>query len=321
MRINLRYCRLIMAGSTIIRFLKNREIDTVLWDETITSAPEGLIYARSFYLDNMAPGWDALAGENYEWVLPLTNKRKYGVSYLYQPAFTQQLGVFAKPGVVAPFKEIISRLQRLYRFCEVNWNNSSGFALTGLLLEINEGNNFVLNLSTGYDFICKNYHNDLIKNLKRGRRFDHFYRATNDYKKLIDLYREYYGNRIAHVKENDYLNFSNMCNHAFNYNMLVCREVVDNGNGVMAAALLLFDGKRLYNLMNTTTNAGRKTEANHFLINAIIEEFSGRDILLDFEGSDLPGVKIFYENFGAVNDPYFKLRLNLLPWPFKVLKK
>lgn len=311
-----------MAGSTVIQFLRHKEIDKVLWDETVDGSPDGLIYARSFYLDSMAEGWNALVGGNYDWLLPLTNKRKYGISYLYQPSFTQQLGIFAKRGVNVPYKEIISRLQQLYCFCEVNWNNSSGNAVAGLPLKIFTANNFVLDLSASYESIAKNYHNVLIKNLKRGKRFNHFYRATDDYKKLIDLYREHYGNRVEHVKEKDYFNFSKICSYALKHDRLVCREiVVDNSNSAIASALLLSDGKRLYNLMNTTTAAGRKTEANRFLMNAIIEEFAGKGLLLDFEGSDLPGVKTFYESFGAVNHLYFKLKFNLLPWPLKVFKK
>jgi hypothetical protein len=73
--------------------------------------------------------------------------------------------------------------------------------------------------------------------------------------------------------------------------------------------------------MNTTSEEGKKTEANHFLINAIIKEFAGTKMLLDFEGSDLPGVKAFYENFGVTNQPYYLLRYNALPFPLKLLKK
>lgn len=310
-----------MQTSPAIQFLKNKEIDKVRWDECVKGAANGLIYARTFYLDNIAAEWSALAGENYEWVLPLTNKKKYGISYLYQPPFTQQLGFFSKPGITVPYKEIINYLQKHYGFCEINWNYATSPLLTILPLLIETASNFILDLSIGYENIAANYHTDLIKNLKRNKRFQHVYRATNDYNKSIQLYREYYGKRIPHVKESDYKNFSEICSYAIQNNMIICREAVNEQGTLMAAALLLFDGKRLYNLMNTTTEAGRRTEANHFLINAIVEEFSGKEIVLDFEGSDLPGVKSFYENFGAVNQPYFRLKYNHLAWPLKLFKK
>lgn len=303
-----------------IQFLKNHEIDRQQWDECIHLSVNGLIYARSFYLDNIAEGWSALIGENYDWVLPLTIKRKYGISYLYQPAFTQQLGIFSKANVIVPYNTIIQYLQKHYSFWEISWNYGTPAIFTTLPIHVKAANNFILELSASYESTAANYHNDLIRNLKRSIRFQHIYRVTNDYNKSIELYREYYGKRMPHVKENDYKGFCQICSYATKKDMIICREAVNEQGALMASALLLFDGKRLYNLMNTTTVAGRRTEANHFLLNAIIEEFSGKQILLDFEGSDLPGVKSFYENFGAVNQPYFMVKYNHLPWPLNRLK-
>jgi hypothetical protein len=43
-------------------------------------------------------------------------------------------------------------------------------------------------------------------------------------------------------------------------------------------------------------------------------------MILDFEGSDHPGIAHFYENFGSINQPYFFYRHNRLPWPLRLLK-
>jgi hypothetical protein len=123
------------------------------------------------------------------------------------------------------------------------------------------------------------------------------------------------------IKDEDYQHLKQLCDCMQEQNGVVCREVVTKEKEVLATVLLLFDGKRLYNIMNTTTEAGRKTGANHFLLDSVIREFAGKHLVFDFEGSDLPGVKAFYENFGAVNQPFFKIRYNHLPWPIKLIKK
>ena len=81
--------------SSDIRFLNRGEIDLEKWDRCIQDAPNGIIYARSFYLDAMAKNWSALVSGDYDMVMPLTWNRKYGFRYLYQPAFTAQLGLFS----------------------------------------------------------------------------------------------------------------------------------------------------------------------------------------------------------------------------------
>jgi len=59
--------------------------------------------------------------------------------------------------------------------------------------------------------------------------------------------------------------------------------------------------------LNATTEDGRKSAANHFLIDQLIREFCEEEWLLDFEGSDLEGVKHFYQSFIPP--------INLLPLP------
>ena len=53
----------------------------------------------------------------------------------------------------------------------------------------------------------------------------------------------------------------------------------------------------------------------------MIKEFSGSDIIFDFEGSDIEGIKFFYEKFNAVNEPYFFYHYNNLPKLLQLIKK
>src|SRR3984957_7237734 len=79
-----------------IRYLHRNEIDTEKWDRCIINASNGLIYARSFYLDSMAENWSALVEGDFQNVMPLTWNKKFGFTYLYQPYFTKSLGVFGQ---------------------------------------------------------------------------------------------------------------------------------------------------------------------------------------------------------------------------------
>ncbi len=279
------------------------------------------IYLQAFYLNAISPKWCALAGENYDWILPIISNKKFGIPYLYQPPFTQQLGIYAKPGVEVPFNEIISRLKANYRFWEINWNAATAGLLADEIIAKSSATNFILDLSKEYKSIAQNYHTDLVKNLKKSSQFSLQFQPSNDYQFSIDLYVEHYASRTPYVTRNDYDNFRKLCHFAKQKNQLICRDATNAKGEIVATALLLSDCRRMYNMMNTTTEQGRKQAANHFLINEIIKEFAGQNIIFDFEGSDLPGVKVFYENFGAVNEPYFHIKYNNLPWPAKLFKR
>src|SRR6266550_2768979 len=74
-----------MHAGNHIHYLQRQDIDLIKWNACITAAPNGLIYARSFYLDAMtAEQWDGLVMGDYEAVMPLPWRRKFGFYYLYQ---------------------------------------------------------------------------------------------------------------------------------------------------------------------------------------------------------------------------------------------
>jgi hypothetical protein len=82
----------------MISYLTNNQIDKNRWDECIGQAVNGLVYAWSWYLDIVHPGWEALVEiecDKYLSVMPITSKRKMLVNYVCQPFFVQQLGVFS----------------------------------------------------------------------------------------------------------------------------------------------------------------------------------------------------------------------------------
>ena len=77
-----------------IQHLIHSEIDKIKWDACIDKARNGLIYGYSIYLDHMAKHWNGLVLNDYETVMPLIWNKKYGITYCYQPPFTQQFGLF-----------------------------------------------------------------------------------------------------------------------------------------------------------------------------------------------------------------------------------
>jgi hypothetical protein len=181
-------------------------------------------------------------------------------------------------------------------------------------------NNYVLDLSQPYVAIQKKFSTDLTNNLKKAHKEELFY-ARGNYDTAINLFKDLYGERIPHVSENDFKNLKKLCTHLSKTNNVIVRNVCNAKNELLATALLLKDEKRLYNIMNSTTSEGRKTEANHFLFNNTLKEFAESNLLFDFEGSDIPGVKSFYEKFGAVNQPYYKLHFNHLNPLIKWIKR
>ena len=143
----------------MIRCLENKAIDKPKWDALIAEC--GNIYAYSWYLDIAHPGWDALVDDDYQAVMPLTGGKKFGVNYLFQPFFVQQLGVFSKtPMTEGKLNDFLDAIPDKYRFCELRLNESN--TLDNDIEEFD------------YHHICANYCHDIVRDqlIKKGYKYD-----------------------------------------------------------------------------------------------------------------------------------------------------
>lgn len=298
-----------------IQYIKRKDMDTVKWDQCIQHAENGLIYGYSWYLDHLTEDWDALVLNDYEAVMPLIRRKKYGIKYLYQPPFSQQSGVFGKTEIIHPqLSAFLSLAQQSFRFIEICLNFNNPYENTI------RKNNFILPLQISYDQIYKHFASNLKYDLSKAQNENLHFRVLPDHYKVIDLYQKTYGNRFQHVFSADYDRFKKLCGFLSENEGVFSHETVFE-NETVALSLLLHAKNRLYLIMSVTLPKGRALRANHFHLNEIIKAFSNRKLVLDFEGSDLPGVEHFYKSFGSRNQPYYFYRYNHLPLLIRWLKK
>lgn len=299
-----------------IRYVPRHEIDTARWDACIARAANSLLYGFHFYLDHMAAHqWDALILGDYEAVMPLTWRRKYGIKYLYQPPFMQQAGIFSAQPLPADLIEaFLQSTRNHFRFAEIFLNHANA------LPALEPHTNYILPLDAPYPQLAANYKKDLVRNLRLASRSPLIYSTEPDLGLALESYRAEYSARTPHVRSDDYAHFAALCRYCRSRDQLVLRAATTPGGEILSTALLLRDQNRLYLLQSTTPAAGRRQEANHYLLDQLVREWAGSGLTLDFEGSELPGVAHFYANFGAIRQPYYYYRYNHLPWPIKLLK-
>jgi len=279
-----------------------------------------LIYAKAFYLDAMAGKWDALVLNNYEAVMPLTLRKKWGITYLYQPAFTQQLGVFFSESEGNEIVEaFLAQAVSHFKFIEINLNYQN--RPTQKKGSFSARNNFVVSLSKSYEDIRQTYPGFTIKHLKRAAKAKLTYEASTNYLSVVKLYKKLYQHRMAHIKDDDFHNFSSICKKLFEQNELIVRNVLSEAGEVMAAGIFLLDRNRMYNMTSCITQQGKKLQANYFFFDELIREFSNSAFLLDLEGSDIKGIADFYNHFIPENQPYQFFKINNLPPVLRLFKK
>jgi hypothetical protein len=301
---------------TSVQVIQSKDINNKLWDACVLKH-QAPIYATSIYLHTMASCWAAVVVNDYEVLLPFCYKKKIGITYLYMPPFLQQLGMIGKT-TPAVFEEIKQKL-----FSIVSYGDFMVNAYTNNFLQVPTSikTNFELKLNKPHENLLRTFHTDFRRLLKRANNNKLQYLNSFDTNEAIELYYQNYASRFEHQVKDYKIRFQQLAHKLQQQHQCFVRKVVNAENEILSVGLYLKDDFRIYNIANTTTSKGRKLASNFLLFNEVFKEFENSQLIFDFEGSDLSGVKEFYELFKPNTTNYFHWHINNLPWFLKMLKK
>lgn len=297
----------------MIRFLGHSEIDKLKWDSCIKNAFNGNLYAWSWYLDIVHPEWNALVENDYERVFPLTGKRKFGLSYLFQPFFAQQLGVYSRTilnqEIVLNFMEAIPKN---YRFAEIRLNTHNKLEKT--TLGVSRHKNHELDLINSYEKTYKNYSTNTKRNLKRAEQHNLQLAKNVRPEEVIKLFRENRGRTISHWNDLEYNRLKHLTYTGIYRGQAFVYGVYSKPNELCAGAIFMRSHGKLVFLFSGANPEAKDNHALSFLIDEVIQAYSQKQLVFDFEGSDQDGLARYYKGFGSKKTYYPGIKLNRLPF-------
>ena len=286
----------------MISYLNHKEIDKSQWDECIADSANGNVYAWSWYLDVVHPEWDALVeiiNGKYLAVMPITKKKKYGINYLCQPFFVQQLGVFS-PQTLSQEKvsQFLQAIPKKYRLVQIRLNE--GNPVDSSLKGVEIHRNHILDLNKGYDILYSHYHNNTSRNLKKSLNSNLALKKRVPIASVIDLFRSSRGASVKHWGDQEYARLTRLSEVAISSsNAFVYGVKNTENNEIICGALFLKSHHRITFLFSGNNKVGKETQAMTFLIDQVIKEYAGQPWVFDFEGSDDANLARFYQGFGS----------------------
>ena len=304
----------------MIKYLQHEEINKEKWDDCINLSPQGLVYALSWYLDAVHPGWEALVENDYEAVFPITSGKKFGINYLYQPFFNQKLGAFSRnPGEYINIDPFLEAIPERFRYADIKLNRTN--RITGKEFEVDMNTNIELDLSENPETIRNNYSENAIRNLKKFNDENIVLNEEKDSDLLIRMFRANMGRTLPKIRDIHYSGLKQVMDTAYDKGtgrMLVAKNPKDK---FLAGAFFITYNKRAVFLFSANTEEGRETRAMYGIIDSFIAENAGEKLILDFEGSNNENLARFYKSFGGKSFDYPGLRINRLPKMIRWLKK
>ena len=249
-----------------IQYVDHHQIDPTKWDSAILRSPHPLVYGLFEYLNAVCDSqWGALIYKDYEAVFPLPFKKKFGIKYLVQPVFCQQLGAFGSNANVSTHN-FLSAIPK--RFLRVRLQLNPYFD------QQNEVESYKINAVSIRDAI------------------DTYRKAWGRQNPEIgDDHYQLFANACS-----EKLSFTVTAHHRTEDTLLgaaIFLITPENTN------------RSLHYVCAGPTEPGKSIGVMHGIIDFVLERYQGENMLFDFEGSSIASVASFYKKFGANEEPFF----------------
>lgn len=294
------------------KLIPNQLIDLKKWDRCINLSPFPSLFAQSFYLNAVAPGWDALVKGDYETVFPITKKRKFGYTYLPHPPFTGQLGLFGKFNKDTE-KEVLAYLQSQFRLIEIELN--AGHSVKSDY--ISEKCTHVIDYAKPYE-----YNENTQRNIKRALKLGLQVEVIED-KSLLSLSKKHLDPFLIETLKIDSYGlsrFHELLKAALEHKQIKTYCTKTKNGQLLALAHFIYNKHQVVYLKGSNFDKEVNSGSMHLLMSRAIEGFKGKVAFFDFSGGSIPNIGRFFKGLGGETLCYPVFKYNKLPGFIKLLK-
>lgn len=301
----------------MIRIIKRRDLDLQKYDSCIDESLQSRIFAFSWYLDVTVEHWLVAVLNDYEAVMPLPVRKKFGISYVYPPFWILELGIFSK----GPMDDsvFIEKIKEEFRWIELRLNSSNTFDFDpdcGLNMQYQQ-----LSLSDTFDQIQNSYRKDRKKDLRKAKESGLVVKWDDDSNHLIDLFKKSIGKRTSNITESDYKNLREIIRTCAKKGLGRLLSVYAEDDSLVASSFVLLHKNTCTILVSATDFSNRGNGANTFLIDTLLRHYQDQLEFFNFGGSSIQSVGEYFKSFGAHTIDYPFIAWKKHPKLFKLLGK
>jgi hypothetical protein len=292
------------------------------------------IFSQPFWLDAVCgeENWDVILHEKGGVVIasmPYYIKKRFGVSFITQPKFTQTLGPWINyPENITYEKKLSYEKEVMYALIEqleklpvVYFLQQFSFKITNWLPFYWKGYSQMTNYTYRIEDIS-----DIEKTL------EHFHYSKKRYVRkslrqdltisfdlsAMDFYKLHKNSLLKKGQDISYSFdlFSRIYETVYKNNCGRVIYAMDQENNLHCAKLFIYDRNSAYYLISGTDPDYKKSHCSTRLFFEALKYLSDKTKSFDFEGSMIESVEESYRKFGTVQIPYFRITKTYTKNPF-----
>jgi hypothetical protein len=292
----------------VLRLLHFPDLDLARWEACVAASSGAMPYVQAWWLQATAGRWSAVvelgpSGE-YHSLLPLPLKWRPWGQIVYQPLFTQQLGLVLTSE--SRYLQVADYLAVARSCCVAfyqQWPPATQLSQLPLGFTMAERLTYHLDLGTSYATIYQRYLTGCRRRLRNNQALAQPLQVeeSEDVDALIALFLTYRGPAHTGLRPRHYAAlrrlYAVLRARGLAYLRRVRHPVTQE---LLAGALFVRHAGGVIYLFAAASPAGKAASAPILLLDDALRRYAGQPgQLFDFEGGSLPAIGRFFTNFGA----------------------
>jgi hypothetical protein len=309
--------------------LERSQVEDEAWNAFIASSPQAAPYGCTWYLDVVWPGWKAIVVTEKDQILaalPFSLSKKHGITYVFNPKFSQYVGLFfgnvEKKNATLTFalkkrlvKSIVEALPTEVKVFNVKFAPEFDYPLPfhWAGFELHTRYSYWLDNQLDKQLLFKNFEERTRTYINKSVKNGLLVSQVEDIGPMLELARQ----RNAYKLEENLL--KKLWAALRQQKKGTALEVRD-ADGRLHAGLVYqqFQHKIIHLFSAFDAELGNQGGMSLAIWKSI--EAAGPEVkIIDFEGSMLEPVENFFRGFGTKPVPYLEIKKNSLPKPVRWL--
>lgn len=301
----------------MIQFFLKKDIDKEKYSRKFEQSITGCIYAHPFFLDTISQNWGICSYGDYEVILPVYLSKKMGITYLYQPSFTQYTCFLSEKEIDKTVqKKMIAFLQKKFFLINIGLGN-----ITASIGNITSRDTYKLPLNKPYSEIHSLFSKKCRQNIRKAENKPFSVEISNDIESHITEMKNLLLPQNIQGVDNNTLNKLLRVFLLFEQQGNIKLYQAKNTQGNVISTILFLQDNNKHIIYSATTAEGRNYQAKYKIMNQFIMDQAETDTEIDFAGSSIQSIADWNKSFGAKKETYSYFDYKKMPWLFNYLKK
>lgn len=286
----------------MIKIVKRIDINDKKWNEKICASPSFNKYVLTPYLDSVCY-WDALIFNDYEWILPLPNNTKWMLKYVYMPPAIQFLDIYGtQKAPIDMYNDFLIFLKKHFFKIDIALQVNTDFKVQGY--KIMQRKHQILNLNQPYSAIRSLFSNSHQRNIKKAEKQELIFTKSDFNEEVKSVLSHFYTSKKLR-KINQLSSYFRLLDELILNKDAKIYVVKNKHHQIQNVSIFTFINQKYVNFNSINTIDGTKNGAMFFGLNEFIKENCNKDLILDFEGSNLSSIRKRNIGFGGEDKYYY----------------